>query len=308
MQSGFSFSRADAVASAVLVLILAGFPLAGCGEGDDANKGQPSGNRSGTNAGGNPFASDAPTGEQINLKPSQVSDLFDTPFSAMSTSRRTATRMQNGTQVRGIQQAHVLFSQSNNEWYAGIDGSTGKAVGAIKAGEFTFGAAAPTDTDISASFAILLNGEFFEGDYIMSPAETDPSKVILDGEVNHRNVTRANYSYAMLQYGSETGNAGRRFEMRDTNNSQAPAIADRSKAIDSKLATTSYHTDATDTDPDNWMGNIAWNDNHVTFESSSMFSTGRLRLGNKSNQEPDDIFNLDGSKPDDHNVMFSHGE
>lgn len=228
--------------------------------------------------------------------------------------RETARRMQNGTQVRGIQQGMVLFSLSNSEFYPGRD-ATGKAVAAIAASSTQYGAAAPSNTDISAVYALMLTGEYFTPEYIISPAGNE-SKTQAPQVTSSHTITQANYSFAMLQFGNEQGNDGRREEWRDTNNSQAPAVANRSKAIDSTLKTTSVFTDDTSGQSSAWHGNVGWNDNHVTFDTSGIMPVGAIQIGgsfgqtSNGNDAPDDLFkaNDGGNVGADRNAMFSHGK
>jgi len=91
-------------------------------------------------------------------------------------SRRSHHCGYGSTQVRGIQQALVLFSNGNNSFYAGIDGSTGKKVGPITATATEYGAAAPSNTDLSAVYAILMTNDYFTTDYALSSCETDDTK------------------------------------------------------------------------------------------------------------------------------------
>ena len=76
---------------------------------------------------------------------------------ALGAARRTARQMQNSTQVRGIHQGQVLFSQGNNSYYAGLD-ATGKGMAAVTSSATVYGAAA---NNASGSFALLLNGNYF---------------------------------------------------------------------------------------------------------------------------------------------------
>ncbi len=240
--------------------------------------------------------------------------------SGLSSARQTAIRMQNGTQVRGVQQAFVLFAQGNNGFYPGLDAGSGKAINAIAPSATQYGAAAPSNTDISAVYAILLNGEFFTTEYIISPVEKE-SKTMAPAVSSSHTITRADYSYALLQFGNEQGNEGRREEWKETMNSQAPVVADRSKAIDSTMKTTSLFTEDTSGQSTAWQGNVAWNDNHVTFENSGVMGPQTLRMGGTVsnaggtpvpavNDVSDDLFkaNDGGILGADRNAMFSFGQ
>ncbi len=197
-------------------------------------------------------------------------------------------RMQNSYHVRGIQQGMVTFSVGNGGHYPGLD-SSGNLKPAIAASIKQYGSAAPTNADQSIVYAILLTNSFFTPDYAVSPNEVDPKIVPAPGLVDLATIDQRHYSYALLQFAGPD-NAGRRLEWRETNNSQCPAVSDRSKAIDPFLATTSIHTSTTSADSTNWEGNIAWNDNHVTFETTGIVGANKIKIGADTATEADDLF------------------
>lgn len=191
-------------------------------------------------------------------------------------------RMQNGTQVRGIQQALVLFSFSNNEFYPGYTPEGNDDFLAIGPTATKWGCNALSDTDIGKIYAILLDGEYFTPEYMISPA--DDVAVQADAMQTPKPIiTNANYSYAMLDMNDAGSN--RRDEWRDTNNSQAPMVADPSSDI-RPLKTVTYHSDVASSKGNSdkyYEGDIAWNDNHVTFESKALFDPGTLKMGDTLN-------------------------
>lgn len=196
--------------------------------------------------------------------------------------RVIAQRMQNGTQVRGIQQGFVLFSQSNNGFYPAYTVEGKSDFGAVATGPKKTGAGALTDDDISKVYAIMITGDFFTTDYMISPLD-DLTPAIINGYQG--TITPANYSYALLDMNDDDSN--RRSEWKDTNNSQAPIVADPSSDI-RKLNTITYHSDKSasggnsDTD---YTGNVAWNDNHVTFEKAGLYQPGTLKMGSQANEK-----------------------
>lgn len=227
----------------------------------------------------------------------------------MSDARRTARRLGNGTQVRGIQQAAVLYSQSNNGYFPGLQ-SDGSLVSAVIVTSTQYGAATPTEMDQSLFFSLLLNGEFFTPEYMISPAE-DQALVQPIGFPNETDppliVTQANYSYAMLQFAGPN-DAGRRYEWHDRNNAKVPQISDRSQLIDNKLKTTSLHTRDTSGESDDWEGNVAWGDNHADFESSGVIDEDGVQINGVTNSDDDDMF-LDtpvGNMPRGGNVKMMY--
>ncbi|MEX1015363.1 MAG: prepilin-type N-terminal cleavage/methylation domain-containing protein, partial [Phycisphaeraceae bacterium] len=151
---------------------------------------------------------------------------------ALGAARATARRMQNNTQIRGIHQALVMFAQGNNSNFAGLDGD-GDAVGAITGQDFN---SAGDGHDPHTRFAILLNGNFFTPEYILSPSETDGDKVEHEGDGDEMDAD--NHSYAVLD--TEDGGQ-RKSEWSETLNTEALVMGDR--AIDGGTADiSSIHT------------------------------------------------------------------
>lgn len=210
---------------------------------------------------------------------------------ALGAARRTARQMQNGTQVRGIQQALVLFAQGNNTWYAGRtrDGKnedTTAAEGAASATNYVFrlGAGqgvAPGATDQGIARAPsyrlrrLAEDGHFTGGYMVSPSET--KKVWSAGPL-----FTANFSYALLEM---IDTPQRYNEWRATNNSEAVVISDRAIANGTN-GFKSVHTNPKTTATIDWRGSVGWNDNHVTFEPDFTVNT---KYGRKSNVD-DNLF------------------
>lgn len=222
--------------------------------------------------------------------------------------RRPALRMINGTQVRGIQQGMATLSYDNGKHYPGLDAS-GKLKSAITASAKEYGAAAPTNADQSIVYAILLTNSYFTPEYAISPKETDTAIVPAPAVTAVATIDQRRYSYALLQFAGND-NAGRRKEWKSTENSQCPAVTDRSMAIDPFLKTTSIHTAATVADSASWEGNIAWNDNHVTYETSGLISAYKTKVGDAtgSADEMDDLF-LDTpvqGLPQDTNIKMTY--
>jgi len=207
---------------------------------------------------------------------------------ALGSARRSACRMQNGTQVRGIQQGMVLYAQGNKGFYAGLDSSGVNDI-AVTADAATsrYGAAVlATASPTAIVYAKLMSGAYFTPEYAISPLEPTLAKANFAAAV-----TKLNYSYALLKMADGTADADRRKEWNDTNNSQAPVAFDRSKLIDTALATTSIHATTTTNVSTDWQGNIVWNDNHVTFETNGQFAVSTVRIGSATNAAGiDDLF------------------
>ena len=202
---------------------------------------------------------------------------------ALGAARNSARQMQNGTQVRGIHQALVTFSEGNRGWFAGLE---------------TDGVTMTPATDINhsaveggypeARYAILMEADFFTPEYALSPAETNEAKEEWD---TTSDVTENNFSYAMLKIQNEANPSGRVSEWRNTINTNAVAVSDR---LTGSNATNSASSIWTDIDSGEWRGSVAWNDNHIDFSSTQIlttkFDTGAI------NDENDNIFVInDGS-------------
>ena len=164
-------------------------------------------------------------------------------------SERRRSGAPRDSQLRGIHQAMVIFAQGNNSWFPGLD---------------HHGNGNPT---VEERFQLLLDANYFTGEYAISPAET--KTVWTPGQT----VTTANYSYSMLELNpGATCDVGkpltqgaphaRRKEWRDTINGDAPILSDRNTGTAAKPS--SIHTNT----PGDWRGSVAYNDNHVVFETT----------------------------------------
>ena len=113
---------------------------------------------------------------------------------ALGAARRTARQIQNSTQLRGIQQGQVIYSQSNKTgstegYYAGIDADNVNET-AVTAAMGTIGGNAGTT---SVSFAILLNNNAFTPEYIINPTDSLSTEVANAGTLG-----TGNYSYSSI--------------------------------------------------------------------------------------------------------------
>lgn len=203
---------------------------------------------------------------------------------ALGAARRTARQMQNNTQVRGIHQSMVMFAQGNKSKFPGLDGNGQLATQSASAGTAANGVGGGT---VQQRFAILLDNNYFTGEYAVSPSETKTAWT-------SGTLQTANLSYALLTITdapntgatpiAPTGTHGqRRTEWAETLNTEAPIITDRSKGAD-LAASYSVHTEA----GDGWRGSVAYNDNHVVFESTHTLVT---KYGTGGSQQRDVLFN-----------------
>lgn len=210
---------------------------------------------------------------------------------ALGAARRTARRMQNSTQLRGIHQGLVTFANSNKNNFAGLNSSgtaladSTAATGDSGSGDF-----------IQARYWILLNGDFFTPEYAISPSETQSVTEYVEpatgaAPVEFNNTGIKHYSYAMLQFNfggadlTTDANPGRSAEWAQTLNSQAIVVSDRNIGADTSTSGNlrSIHTDG----GGEWSGSVLWNDNHVAFENDPEFDT---KYSNGSLNEDDFLF------------------
>jgi prepilin-type N-terminal cleavage/methylation domain-containing protein len=212
---------------------------------------------------------------------------------ALGAARRTARRMQNSTQLRGIHQGLVTFANSNKNKFAGLD-SKGGIITDSDANTGSSGAG-NGGADVEARFWILLKGDFFTAEYAISPSETAVTDEWEEGTAASPNAVvfdtgTKNYSYAFLQFSNDgsdgvtTNTAVRASEWSQSLNTQAIVITDRNVGADDGNNLQSIHTEAGDAE---WTGSVLWNDNHVGFEQTEVFATkyanGPLNVDANSN-------------------------
>lgn len=211
---------------------------------------------------------------------------------ALGAARRTARRMQNSTQLRGIHQGLVTFANSNKNNFSGLDSS-----GDVLADSAAATGSSGTGDRPQARYWILLNGDYFTPEYAISPSEVNtvteydpeaatPSPVAFNNTGSPSGLKH--YSYALLQFQRTTNadlaissaTAPRAAEWKQTLNSQAVVVSDRNiGAGNTDAAVQSIHTD----EAGEWSGSVLWNDNHVAFENDHNFETkyanGSLNTG-----------------------------
>jgi prepilin-type N-terminal cleavage/methylation domain-containing protein len=216
---------------------------------------------------------------------------------ALGAARRTARRMQNSTQLRGIHQGLVTFANSNKNNFAGLD-SSGDVLGNSNENTGSSG----SGHSIPSRYWIMLTGDYFTPEYAISPSETEN---VTDWEESNTNTPNAvqfelsggtkHYSYAMLSFLAQTGGqgpinpttAGRVAEWKQTLNSQAIVVSDRNVGSDETTDLHSIHTEAGD---EQWSGSVLWNDNHVAFENSHLFETKYANGSLNDGATPDNLF------------------
>lgn len=174
---------------------------------------------------------------------------------SMSSCRRSSRQMQNSTQFRGIHQGMVMYAQGNRSYFPGL----------TKDGR-------DDNPGVENRFSIMLNNNYFTGEYAISPVEVKTAWTT-------GAVSTAHYSYSMLQLPPD---GGRRSEWRETLNTHAAVLSDRNTAAAGAPATgvwsgQSYGSNSFGCSnpslPTTWVGSVLWNDNHVSFESTQFVAT-----------------------------------
>lgn len=173
--------------------------------------------------------------------------------------------MDANARLRGVHQGMVQYAQNNKQAFPG-----GGADPSIYP-DRNFATA-------SERFRLLLDANLFVGEYIISPLEASKTNWTTGP------VTTANFSYALLDIAPDGKRAKEWGNFRA--NSLAAMATDRSKAIDPTLSTTSVHVSATTNAAKDWRGCVAWNDNHVSFETDTVVKTRYDNLTTKQ----DDLF------------------
>lgn len=161
--------------------------------------------------------------------------------------RRNSRIASNTTLVRGITQSVVVYGGGNKEFYPGLD-SKGEVV----------------DATVEHRFWLLLNGNYFSGEYLISPAET--KTVWTTGSLDS-----SQYSYAMLQLNLSEGQpkTGRISEWRQMINSEAIILSDRNTGSDADANVQSIHS----VSPGFWHGAVGRNDGSAYFENTHVLDT-----------------------------------
>ena len=201
---------------------------------------------------------------------------------ALGSARKTARRIQNSTQMRGMQQACVIFGQGNKYLYPGLD-SKREILAHVDIEGSDLSGGHPASRAM-----ILVRDGFVSGDYVISPFDTDK----IEWTTTKFAVTNGKYhSYAMLriQNGDGVGNGINRIWLTrkygtsgpnrpiskavlewsaDLSGSLAVVMGDRNTGKGSKFGAaddayvSSYHGEK---DDGLWKGSVVFNDNHTKF-------------------------------------------
>ena len=184
-----------------------------------------------------------------------VAFLFALSVPVGEASGHSSRRMQHKTQLHGIHQGLVTFANSNRNFFPGIDESGVRV--------------AP---DVEDRWGLLMEGDFITPEYAVSPLEPDATIQEWD---DSQPLSSSNYSYAMLQIPAE---GGRYAEWSQSLNSQAIVLSYRNTGTEqdtlgiqnersesSSLLGCTYNTRQPYLEIGHWVGDVLYNDNHVTF-------------------------------------------
>ena len=180
--------------------------------------------------------------------------------------RRSAYKIQNMSQMRGIGQSFAANSHPNKQWWTGFDGRKFLESSKIKIN----GTSTPKDPDgshPSVRLAWLLATGRLEAEDMISPVESDAETVTFsEGDAFF---TTNHFSYAMLHIGHANKDLtlkkpapGRRVAWHNSNSSVSPVISDRNISEDDTEPKSYFQIDEDDT----WQGHIQYADTHVEFK------------------------------------------
>jgi prepilin-type N-terminal cleavage/methylation domain-containing protein len=223
---------------------------------------------------------------------------------ALGAARRTARQMQNSTQIRGIHQGHILYSQGNNQYYAGmVSGGSGAAATGTTGAVGIYGSYA--NDIVSQGHAQLLNGNYFTPGYLINPAETNNSIVSTVAAVGV-SVGSIRSSYASLSATSAAVDSIRRSEFKDNTNTQAAILGDRvvtGNGVETagSAATNVQRSVWTTTDGD-WRGSVVFGDNSTSFLTTSLVAT--TKYGTFTNSGNDNLYVATDGTNSDGNALF----
>ena len=240
--------------------------------------------------------------------------------------------MQNSTHLRGIHQGMFAYGQENKGWFPGI-----KSDGQPYRGSQTIGHVGTTGSTYRSSgygvnpgrrLAILYELDYFPTTYLISPGDANRSLPDTSIPVGTDNVTRENYSYAMLSFNkqADTGtlwsyaaladpsllwNASNRGkEWRDTANARAIIMTDRAISdagtVGNLAAATStnFHSIWTERGSLEWNGSVQYNDGSVTFGRSALGYTTQYAAGQTNTN--DSLFFDESGGESYSNAFISH--
>lgn len=237
-----------------------------------------------------------------------------------STARTTARKQYDSTMVRSIHYSLVLFGQSNGGVYP-LPSEYDK-------NNTTIVTLTPEDKNTTANIlSILMYNSFFSAEVLVSPAERNPRIQAFAGYAFSNPPSATNpqqamwdpafsvdfingiggTSYAhMIPAGREGGMHAR---WSSTSRPNEAIIATRGPAVSGitrqgpKIVGADFDTDSNTLNffggSRAWRGNVAYNDNHVSFEESIMPASGAIKQRQPPGEVWDDVLFYDEYLPAD---------
>ncbi len=209
-------------------------------------------------------------------------------FPAIGMIKNKAHETENNVQVRNVIQSLIAYSDNHRGFFPGFNGFdyvpdtlplTGKSGNGLT---------------VQARYWMLLDGNFTDGDALISPAENKepwPNEQYPQGSDDRQKVFSDNYSYSFMRIGNGAAtDSYRPEEWRNKQNSLAPIVTDRLAATSSITPNPgnpdtylSIHKGSTKGE---WRGSIGYGDLHVDFSDTTIIPT---RFADQRN-DADDIF------------------
>lgn len=143
---------------------------------------------------------------------------------SLSAARMAARKLQSNTQMRGMHQGIVIYSQTNKGYFPGWDQSRGTGNPWNWQSDLTN----RPSTHVETRTSLLLEDDLVTPEYLIHPAEVGPQVPFDASQHNEFNVNH--YSYAMLEVGVHNNTSHRRHlkqSWQDTANSRTVIMGDR---------------------------------------------------------------------------------
>lgn len=191
---------------------------------------------------------------------------------ALKEARVDARQVQNAAQQRGILQDMVVFSQSNNNYYPGLDGE-GKYVANDQSK-----AVGNNGRWVQVRFRVMLDHQLFSPEFIIAPGDSARTKLASLSD----QLTYHNYSYDLLEIAVPTGQ--RYMEWRNTMNARAIVLSDRA-ITGTPLRSIWFNRNK----GRYWLGDVAFNDGHVVLHNGDVFHN-QLKYGSAPSFADDYLF------------------
>ncbi|QQE11549.1 type II secretion system protein [Planctomycetota bacterium] len=221
---------------------------------------------------------------------------------ALAAARKSAQQMKNSANIRSVGQAFFIHSQGNNGWYAGVnttinfDSVNDTFVDDTEIVNFSdSNRSAFAGSTVAARFMILLNGGYMSGDALYCPGEINENVTeYVHGQsydYNGSNHPKFN-SYAVPQLSTDsTILKGLLSEWRDSASSRSITVSDRLYGgVGVQRNNPITHRSVWSKGEPRWIGSIAFSDNHVELQRTSLVSAGKLSFDGHVSEYDDNIF------------------